>query len=121
MLLPVGLPIQAIIWVFSEGHHITLDLLVSQKKSKDIHLPLGLLNFFGWRRLEVPINLPHLNAKLIQSLSIPISVKGFHLATRPTQKKGAFHLYFDNLTFLLDTSTFTYPGADIQDNWGKKN
>ncbi|GBF49584.1 flagellar filament outer layer protein Flaa domain protein [Leptospira ryugenii] len=121
LLLPTGLPIQAILWVYSEGHHINLELLVSQKKSEDIHLPLGMLNFVGWRRLEVPINLPAKNAKLLQSLSIPVSVKGFHLATRTTQKKGAFHLCFDNLTFVIDTSTFTYPGAEIKDNWGKNN
>jgi hypothetical protein len=120
LLLPLGLPIQAIIWVYSEGHHIALDLLVSQKKSKDVRLPLGVLNFFGWRRLEVPINLPNENARLIQSFSLPISVKGFRLATQPTQRKGAFHLYFDNLTFLLDTSTFIYHGSEVQDTWGKK-
>lgn len=120
LLLPLGLPIQAIIWVYSEGHHISLDLLVSQKKSKDVRLPLGVLNFFGWRRMEVSINLPKENARLIQSFSLPVSVKGFRLATQPTQKKGAFHLYFDNLTFLLDTSTFIYHGSEVQDTWGKK-
>ncbi len=120
LLLPLGLPIQAIVWVYSEGHHITLDLVISQKKSKDVRLPLGVLNFFGWRRLEVPINLPNENARLIQSFSLPVSVKGFRLATQPTQKKGAFHLYFDNLTFLLDTSTFIYHGSEVQDTWGKK-
>ncbi|TGL58243.1 flagellar assembly protein FlaA [Leptospira ognonensis] len=120
LLLPLGLPIQAFLWVYSEGHHIALDLIVSQKKSKDVKLPLGVLNFFGWRRLEVPINLPKENARLIQSSFLPVSVKGFRIATQPTQKKGAFHLYFDNLTFLLDTSTFTYSGSEIQDTWGKK-
>jgi len=120
LLLPLGLPIQAIVWVYSEGHHMTLELIVTQKKSKDVILPLGVLNYLGWRRLEVPINLPKENARLIQSFSLPMSVKGFRLHTQPTQKKGAFHLSFDNLTFLLDTSTFIYHGSEVQDTWGKK-
>ncbi|TGN20128.1 flagellar filament outer layer protein FlaA [Leptospira idonii] len=120
LLLPLGLPVQAIVWVYSEGHHLNLELVVTQKKSKEIILPLGVLNFFGWRRLEVPINLPKENARLIQSFSLPVSVKSFRLSSLPTQKRGAFHLYFDNLCFLVDTSTFVYPGAEIQDTWGNK-
>lgn len=120
LLLPLGLPIQAIIWVYSEGHHMALDLVVTQKKSKEIYLPLGILNFFGWRRLEVPINLPKENARLIQSFSLPMSVKAFRLTSQPTQKTGAFHLYFDQLCFLMDKSTFVYPGSEVQDTWGNK-
>ncbi|MDF3819468.1 flagellar filament outer layer protein FlaA [Leptospira sp. 96542] len=118
---PLGMPIQAIVWVYSEGHHINLSMALSQKKSKDILFDFGLLNFVGWRRLELPLTLPKENTRLIQSQSFPVAFKSFFLKTRASQKRGAFHLYFDNLSFVIDKRTFTYPGAEVMDTWGSRS
>ncbi|MCW7492925.1 flagellar filament outer layer protein FlaA [Leptospira sp. 2 VSF19] len=120
ILLPLGMPIQGILWVYSEGHHINLSLGLSQKKSKDLYFDLGTLNFVGWRRLEFSISLPKENTRLIQSMSFPISFASFRLKSLSSQKKGEFHLYFDNLSFVIDKRTFIYPGSEVNDTWGNK-
>ncbi|MCW7495752.1 flagellar filament outer layer protein FlaA [Leptospira levettii] len=120
VLLPLGMPIQGILWVYSEGHHINLSMGLSQKKSKDLYFDLGTLNFVGWRRLEFKITLPKENTRLIQSMSFPISFASFRLKSLASQKKGEFHLYFDNLCFVIDKRTFSYPGAEVNDTWGNK-
>lgn len=120
ILLPLGIPIQGILWVYSEGHHINLSMGLSQKKSKDLYFDLGTLNFVGWRRLEFKINLPRENTRLIQSMSFPISFASFRLKSLASQNKGEFHLYFDNLSFVIDKRTFSYPGAEVNDTWGNK-
>lgn len=120
VLLPLGSPIQGIIWVYSEGHHINLSSCFSQKKSKDLCFDLGTLNFVGWRRIKFQIQLPKANTRLIESQVLPISLKSIQLKSLPSQKKGAFHLYFDNLSFVIDKRTFIYPGAEVSDTWGNK-
>lgn len=120
LLLPIGIPVQTVLWVHSQGHHLRLKVVLTQKKSKDIYWELGELNFVGWRRLEVPIYLPPANNRLIQTFSLPLSVKGLLIEALPNQKKGAFQIYFDNLSFLIDKSTFQYSGSEVQDTWGEK-
>jgi len=116
--IPIGLPIQAILWVYSEGHHLNLSLHLTQKKSGDLRWDMGELNFLGWRRIEIPIHLETKNSRLMQTYSYPIQFLGFRIDSLPNHKKGPFHLYFDQLIFILDTTTFQYYGAEIQDTWG---
>lgn len=118
--LPLGVPTQGFIWVFSEGHHIQLSVAFTQKKSKPIYFDLGTLNFYGWRRLEFTIQMPRENLRLIQSMFFPIALHSLRLKSLPTQNKGEFHLYFDNLSFVIDKRSFLYPGSEVQDTWGSK-
>lgn len=120
VLLPLGSPIKGIFWVYSEGHHINMSICFTQKKSKDLCFDLGTLNFVGWRRISFPIQLPRANTRLMESLVLPLSLKSIQLKSLVSQKKGEFHLYFDNLSFVIDKRTFIYPGAEISDTWGNK-
>jgi len=118
IVFPLGLPVAASLWVHSEGHHLRLKLILGQKKSQDLYWDMGELNFFGWRRIDLPIMLSQNNARLIQSFSLPIFFRSLRIDALPQQKKGAFVLYFDQLSFLIDRSTFHYSGSEIQDTWG---
>ncbi|WCL48154.1 flagellar filament outer layer protein FlaA [Leptospira sp. GIMC2001] len=115
---PLGIPIRLIFWVYSENVDMTAKLILEQKKSSDIYLDLGSLKFEGWRRLEVKLNIPPKNLRLIQSLQIPLQLKGIRLSSSPFQQKGPFFIYLDQMTLLLETSVVTYPGSEVKDNWG---
>lgn len=115
---PEGIPIRLFFWVYSENVDMTGKLILSQEKSKDLYIDLGSFKFEGWRRIEATIQLPAKNIRLVQSLQIPLKVKGIRFSSSSFQKKGPFFLYLDQMTVLLETSSSSYPGAEIKDNWG---
>lgn len=113
-----GIPIRLFFWAYSDNLDMTAKLILGQEKSKDVFIDLGSLKFQGWRRIEVKIAIPPKNIRLIQSLQIPMKLKGIRFQSSPFQKKGAYFFYLDQMSVLLDTSGAFYPGSEIKDNWG---
>ena len=116
--LPSGIPIRIQFWAYSENVNMTAKLILEQKKSQDLYLDLGNFKFEGWKRMEARLEIPEKNIRLVQSLQIPLKVKGIRFYSNPFQTKGAFFIYLDQMTVLLETSTAIYSGSEIKDNWG---
>lgn len=116
--LPSGIPIRIQFWAYSENVNMSAKLILEQKKSQDLYLELGNFKFEGWKRMEARLEIPEKNIRLVQSLQIPLKVKGIRFYSNPFQTKGAFFIYLDQMTVLLETSTAIYSGSEIKDNWG---
>jgi len=117
--IPLGIPIRLFYWAYAENLPMSLTLILSQEKSKDLHIPIGNLQFEGWRRVEIPLSIPPRNIRLIQSLQIPLRIRGIRVQSSPKQNKGGYFFYLDRISILLDTSSTLYPGSEVLDNWGK--
>ncbi|MBE7410772.1 MAG: flagellar assembly protein FlaA [Leptospiraceae bacterium] len=115
--LPPGVPIRFFLWVFSNDYNMSLKLIISQKKSKDLYYDIGSLKYEGWRRLETAIDIPPKNIKLHLSLQVPLEIKGLRIEPSPFQKRGVFYIYVDQMGFLLEKQKTIYPGSEVKDNW----
>lgn len=119
IFLPIsGIPIRLVFWAYSENLPMSLTLILSQEKSKNLYISIGNLNWEGWRRVEVPLSIPYTNVRLIQSRQIPLRIHGIRIQSSPKQEKGPFFFYLDQMYMVLDTSRSFYPGSDVLDNWG---
>lgn len=112
-----GLPVKIFGWVFSNEYDISLELVLSQKFHQNIHISLGKLSFKGWKRIETVVQLDKKSKLLIERKGLYPEVKGFLLKPGKQQKKGAFFIYLDQFSVLLDKAYMNYPGSEIRDNW----
>ncbi|MCB1156972.1 MAG: hypothetical protein KDK45_05660, partial [Leptospiraceae bacterium] len=103
--------------VFSNEYDISLELVLSQKFHQNIHISLGKLSFKGWKRIETVVQLDKKSKLLIERKGLYPEVKGFLLKPGKQQKKGAFFIYLDQFSVLLDKAYMNYPGSEIRDNW----
>ena len=104
------------LWVHSGSWPHTLTLLFENAAGREVRVPLGRLDFHGWRRLEAylpetlwqrgPIERPYVH-----------HFTGFLIESSPRAEAGAVSLLFDNLLVLSDHSQGRYPGAEVPDNW----
>lgn len=116
--LPIGIPARVFIWVFSNGYDAEMELVLHQRKSKEISFPLGRLDFHGWKRMEIRTRIPARNIRMNQSMQFPFQVFALRIRTSPFQKKGEFFIYLDQFGILFDKQMSRYPGSEIKDNWG---
>ncbi len=105
------------VWVLGRKFRHTLSVKLRDYKGKLHKLPLGRLDFFGWRKLvaTVPGWLP-------QSTRYSLLDKNLHFVslfvTSDTHEvPGIFYFYLDGLKVLVDRSELDYPGSEIKDNW----
>ncbi|PJZ70389.1 flagellar assembly protein FlaA [Leptospira perolatii] len=116
--LPLGIPTRLFFWAYSFNHNAVIELVLKQRKSKEIILEVADLKFDGWKRIEKRLDIPAKNIKLNQSLSFPIEVMAIRIKPNPFQPKGEFIVYLDRMGILIDKREESYPGAEIKDNWG---
>lgn len=87
-------------------------------------LPLGNLNFTGWKNLstEIPSSIPQ-SESYIPRLK-RLRLEKFMLWTRPTERVSEFWCYFDQIKVLTDLFESRYDGDELgdekflQDTWG---
>ncbi|HMY69069.1 MAG TPA: hypothetical protein PL163_20665 [Leptospiraceae bacterium] len=116
IFFPAGTPVYSFLWMHSEGYTGTAKVLLEGPGRKNIQVNMGELNFSGWKRLEgrIPfMNEIRLNAKKKKLFEL----KGILMEFKRNQPKGVFTLQFDRLYFLMQKSSPTYPGSEIEDGW----
>ena len=105
------------IWVLGRKFRHTMAIKLRDYRGKIHKLPLGRLDFFGWRKLTVTVP-----GWLPQSTRYSLLDKNLHfvslfVTSDVHEVPGTFYFYIDGLKVLVDRSELTYPGSEIKDNW----
>jgi len=114
--LNTGSPVRVFFWVYSNNYDISLKVIFSQTKSKDIVVNFGTLKFNGWRRLDARITIHKLPDKLNLSKLGQFELKGVLLESNSLQQKGNFYIFLDQMGVLIEKPE-TYPGSEVPDGW----
>jgi len=111
-------------WVWGSNHNYYLEAHVRDYRGMDHVLPLGDLNFIGWKNLSV--NIPN---AIPQQRPYPPIYQGLVLTklviwTRPEEKVDDFYIYFDQFKVLTDRFEQRFDGdelaedAKVSEIWG---
>ena len=112
-----GMARQFSIWALGRKFRHTMSIKLKDYKGKIHKLPLGRLDYFGWRKLVVTIPgwLPQ--SSRFSTLDKNLHFMGIFVTSDPKEVYGDFYFYIDNLKVLVDKSDSNYPGSEISDNW----
>lgn len=97
------------VWVIGRNYDNELRIIISDFFGREYELPLGTLNFQGWKKLTVavPPQAPDGTTGIVQrnyhySNRMGIKVVGFKVVCDPMQAYGSFYVYFDDLRAVTD-------------------
>ncbi len=118
-VLPVKpIPIEGIcktvsVWVVGRNFNHELTLLIQDAFGKRAEVPMGKLNFSGWKEMTVAIP-PSVRQKDYHfSNLMGIKILGFRVDTDPAESYGSYYIYFDGLRAVTDL--FAEQNRDVDD------
>jgi hypothetical protein len=98
-------------WVWGSGLRYTLEAYFRDANGTIHTIPMGTLNFQGWKNLQVriPPNIPQTKRGRL----MPLEFIKFRVWTPPTEPVGDFYIYFDQLKILTDTFESIFDGNEL--------
>lgn len=98
--------------------HTAYGVFVKPGNNK-IYVPLGDLNFDGWKRISVilPATIGYPDAH--RSKAHVTAFAGIKIITHKMEPEGDLMIMLDLISFLVDKSMTHYSGSEIPDNWGR--
>lgn len=106
------------VWVVGRNFNHNLKVVVEDNFGKRLVLPMGKLNFSGWKKLTVAVppsldqRNPHYNNRL------GIKILGFVIEPELTETYGSYFVYFDDLRVVTDLfAEENRDPDDMADNW----
>ena len=116
---PYEIPLKGIVqrfdlWVWGAGYAYDLEILVRDCNGRIHTLPVGTLNYHGWRNLAVtvPTNIQQRSRYLSQLKYM--SFVTFRIRTQPTENVDDFYVFFDEFKALTNTRTASYDGFELE-------
>ena len=106
------------VWVIGRNNNHRLGILVEDNFGNRNLLPMGKLNFSGWKQITVavPPTLVQRNPHYIGQTGIKIM--GFVIEPELTETIGSYFIYFDDLTVVTDLfAEESRDPDDIPDSW----
>ncbi|MCX7656570.1 MAG: flagellar filament outer layer protein FlaA [Treponemataceae bacterium] len=102
-------------WVWGSNFYYYLEAYVRDYKGIVHIIPMGDLNFEGWKnlRIAIPANIPQ--AKRTFPKRQGLSLVKFRIWTRPTERVDDFQIYFNQVKVLTDTFESLFDGDDLAD------
>ncbi|PIE04856.1 MAG: flagellar filament protein FlaA [Spirochaetales bacterium] len=117
------LPIEGItktisVWVAGRNTNHELELLISDHFGNDAVIPMGKLNFSGWKRVTVTIP-PHIVQRNYHyNDRMGISIDGFNVKCNIDETFGRYYIYFDDIRAVTDLfAEESRDGDDMMDAW----
>jgi hypothetical protein len=107
------------VWVAGRNLPHKLVLVVQDYNGRTFDLPMGTLDFSGWKRLSVVIPpSPDGIIGIVQSNPYygerpGIRIAGFRVDCDPATARGTYYIYFDGLTTVADQ--YNYDSRDTDD------
>lgn len=123
-ILPVRpLPVEGVVktlsmWVVGRNQNHVLYVLIRGMDGSVAEVPMGKLNFVGWKQLTVAIPPSVIQTDYHYSDRSGIQVLGFVVKTDPLEAYGTYYIYFDDLTAVTDLFTQQQRSPnDMSDGW----
>ena len=117
------LPIEGItktisVWVAGRNTNHRLELLVSDHFGNYAVVPMGKLNFSGWKKMTVTIP-PHIKQRDYHYADrMGISINGFNVKCNIDETYGRYYIYFDDVRAVTDLfAEESRDGDDMMDAW----
>ena len=118
--VPYEIPFRGVVsrldlWVWGGNYMYELEVLVRDYQGRVHSLPMGWLNYEGWRNLAVniPSNIPQTSRYVGESTNLKFVA--FRIRTSPTERVDDFKVFFDQFRVLTDTYMSTNDGFEFAD------
>jgi hypothetical protein len=113
------------VWVIGRNYNHSLYLQLKDFFGNTFELPMGKLNFQGWKKLSVaiPPQNPDGRTGIIQrnfhyTNNMGLKIVGFRIACDPDEAFGTYYIYFDDLRAVTDLFAEDNRDADdMVDAW----
>ena len=113
------------VWVVGRNYNHTMWIELRDFFGNNFELPMGKLNFQGWKKLTVaiPPQNPDGRTGIVQrnfhyTTHMGIKVVGFRIECDPEEAYGTYYIYFDDLRAVTDLfAEDSRDSDDIADNW----
>lgn len=117
------LPIEGItktisVWVAGRNANHRMELLVSDHFGNDAVIPMGKLNFSGWKKITVTIP-PHIKQRDYHyNDRMGLSIDGFNVKCDIDETYGRYYIYFDDIRAVTDLfAEESRDTDDMMDAW----
>ena len=117
------LPIEGItktisVWVAGRNTNHRLELLVSDHFGNHAVIPMGKLNFSGWKQMTVTIP-PHIKQRDYHyNDRMGLSIEGFNVKCDIDETYGRYYIYFDDVRAVTDLfAEESRDTDDMMDAW----
>lgn len=117
------LPIEGItktvsVWVAGRNTEHRLELLVADHFGNSAIIPMGKLNFSGWKKLTVTIPPDLKQRDYHYNDRMGITITGFNVNCNVDETYGRYYIYFDDLRAVTDLfAEESRDGDDMMDAW----
>jgi len=106
------------LWVCGRQKSHSLSIIIDDAFGKEHVIPMGKLNFLGWKRMFVNVPEGVIQYDYRFSEKRGITFKGLLIQTNPLESYGKYYIYFDNLTAEISRFWEEYRDQkDPVDNW----
>ncbi len=113
------------VWVVGRHYNHTLEIVLLDFFGNNFDLPLGKLNFQGWKKITVavPPQNPDGRTGIVQrnfhyNAQMGIKVVGFKILCDPAEDYGTYYVYFDDMRAVTDLfAEDNRDPDDMADNW----
>lgn len=113
------------VWVVGRNYNHELKVVVQDFFGNRFELPMGKLNFQGWKKLSVaiPPQNPDGRSGIVQrnfhyNSQMGIKILGFKIECDPLEAMGVYYVYFDDLRAVTDLfAEDDRDPDDMSDTW----
>lgn len=102
------------LWVWGGRFDYSMDMYLEDYKGYVHKLPLGSLNYRGWKNLKVniPPTIPQAEpyAPRVKGLSFSF----FRFKSAPAERADRFHVYLDHMKLITDLYSEQYDGDELE-------
>ena len=102
-------------WVWGAGYYYYIEILVRDCEGRTHALPLGYVNFKGWKNMHVtvPTNIPQASRYIGNKNKM--TFVAFRIRTAPFERVDSFKIFFDEFKALTDVYVDSYDGYELAD------
>jgi hypothetical protein len=107
------------VWVAGRNAPHTLTLILRDFDGRLRELPMGRLNFSGWKQMSVAIPSSIKQSDKNYTHRAGLSIEGFRVNFDLAETSGSYFIYMDDVRALVDTYAITEAkeADDPEDNW----
>ena len=115
---PYEIPFKGIVqrldlWVWGAGYAYDLEILVRDCNGRIHTLPVGTLNYHGWRNLAVTVPSKIQRSRYLSQVK-QMNFVAFRIRTQPTENVDDFYIFFDEFKALTNTRLPSYDGFELE-------
>lgn len=106
------------LWVVGRNFNHRLNIILEDYYGNVAVLPMGRLNFSGWKQLTVAIPPTMVQRNPHYTVETGIRIRGFTIDTAINETYGTYYVYFDDLRAVTDLfGEEARDPDDMIDNW----